>query len=164
MPIPIDFSKLAAQDVLDLASFIEHEAEERYLTFAVHLEAYGDADGAAFFRRMAALEGAHGAQIEVRRTARFADLPGHVRDAVEWDVEGPQLDRSRTSLGVNEAFGMALASEIRARDFFAGALEHMTGTRTAEMLAELHRDEVGHVRMIEEEMTRRGLSPLTASA
>lgn len=164
MPIPIDFSKLAAQDVLDLASFIEHEAEERYLTFAVHLEAHGDAEGAAFFRRMAALEGAHGAQIEGRRVVRFADLPGHVRDAVEWDVEGPRLDRSRTSLGVGEAFALALASEVRARDFFAGALEHLTEPRTAEVLAELHGDEVGHVRMIEEEMSRRGLGPLAASA
>lgn len=164
MPTPIDFSKLSPHDVLDLAAFIEHEAEERYLTFAVHLEVSGDADGAAFFRRMAALEGAHGAEIEVRRVKRFADLPGHVRDTVEWDVEGPQLDRSRTSVGPEEAFGMALASEVRARDFFAAALEHMTEPRTAEMLAELHGDEVGHVRMIEEEMCRRGLRPVTAPA
>ncbi|MEW6338874.1 MAG: ferritin family protein [Acidobacteriota bacterium] len=164
MPIPIDFSKLGPQDVLDLASFIEHEAEERYLTFAAHLEVHGDTDGSSFFRRMAALEGGHGAQIEGRRVARFADLPGRVRDAVEWDVEGPRLDRSRTSLAVDEAFVMALASEVRARDFFAAALEHMTEARTAAMLAELHADEVGHVRMIEEEMSRRGLRPVSARA
>jgi rubrerythrin len=154
MPIPIDFSKLSAQDVLDIAAFIEHEAQERYEVFAAHLETAGDHATAGFFRKMAQLEAAHGAQVEVRRIARFADLPAHVRDVVEWDVEGPTLDRSRSSFTAEEALDAALASEVRARDFFAGALEFIVDTQTAAMLEELHGDEVGHVRMLEEQKAR----------
>ncbi len=75
MPIPIDFTKLSPQDVLEIAAFIEHEAMERYETFAAHLEVAGDRGAAAFFLTMAELEGAHGARISARRVARFADLP-----------------------------------------------------------------------------------------
>ena len=150
MPLPIDWSKLTPQDVLDIAAFIEHEAQERYLLFADHLDRQGESEAARFFRFMAELEGAHGAQVTERRRSRFADLPGHVRDAVEWDVEGPPLDRGAHSLSVRDAFAMAMASEERARDFFAEACDHLVDERTRKMLAELHRDEVSHVRMLTE--------------
>ncbi len=150
MPLPIDWSKLTPQDVLDIAAFIEHEAQERYLLFADHLDRQGESEAAGFFRFMAELEGVHGAQVTERRHSHFADLPGHVRDAVEWDVEGPQLDRGTHSLSVRDAFAMALASEERARDFFAEACDHLVDEKTREMLAELHRDEVSHVRMLTE--------------
>lgn len=148
MPLPIDWSRLAPQDILDIAAFIEHEAQERYLLFADHLDRQGESEAAGFFRLMAELEGVHGAQVTERRKARFADLPGHVRDAVEWDVEGPDLDRGISSLSVRDAFAMALASEERARDFFGEACDHLVDEKTREMLAELHRDEVSHVRML----------------
>ncbi|MGE5236571.1 MAG: ferritin-like domain-containing protein [Acidobacteriota bacterium] len=154
MPIPIDFAKLAPQDILDIAAFIEHEAQERYEVFAVHLETQGDRETARFFRTMAQLEATHGAQVEGRRVARFADLPGHIRDVVEWDVEGPPLDRSQGSFTAEEALDLALASEVRAREFFAGAQQFMVDPQTAAMLAELHRDEVGHIRMLEEQKAR----------
>ncbi len=148
MPLPIDWSKLAPQDVLDVAAFIEQEAQERYLLFADHLDRQGESEAARFFRFMAELEGAHGAQVAARRHSNFADLPGHVRDAVEWDVEGPPLDRGIGSLSVAEAFAMALASEERARDFFAEACDHLVDEKARDMLAELYRDEVSHVRML----------------
>lgn len=150
MPLPIDWSKLAPQDILDIAAFIEHEAQERYLYFAEHLDRQGEGEAAAFFRYMAQLEGAHGEHVSQRRQVRFADLPGHVRDAVEWDVEGPTLDRGVTSLSLAEAFTLAVASEERARDFFAEACDHLVEERARRVLAELYRDEVGHVRMLEQ--------------
>lgn len=150
MPLPIDWSKLAPQDILDIAAFIEQEAQERYLFFADHLDRQGESEAAGFFRLMAELEGVHGAQVLERRTARFANLPGHIQDAVEWDVEGPELDRSIRSLSLSDAFAMALASEERARDFFAEACDHLVDEKTREMLAELHRDEVSHVQMLQE--------------
>lgn len=150
MPLPIDWSKLTPQDILDIAAFIEREAQERYLLFADHLDRQGDFEAAGFFRLMAELEGAHGAQVTRRRAARFADLPGHVRDAVEWDVEGPELDRGVRSLSLHDAFAMALASEERARDFFAEACDHLVDEEARATLSELHRDEVSHVRMLKE--------------
>ncbi len=154
MPIPIDFSKLRAQDILDVAAFIEHEACERYEVFAEYLDAQGERGAAAFFRRMAQLEAAHGAELAGRRVTRFADLPAHVRDAVEWDVEGPSLDRSRLRLSVAEAVEIGLASEERARDFYAEALEHLVDPEATRVLEELRADEVSHVRLLEVERSR----------
>ena len=154
MAIPIDFSKLGPQDILDVASFIEHEAQERYELFAQHLETEGERAAAAFFRRMAELEAAHGAELVGRRITRFADLPARVRDAVEWDVEGPSLDRSRVRLTVGEAVEIGIASEERARDFYAEALEHMVDVQVAAVLEELREDEVSHIRLLEEQGAR----------
>ena len=159
MPIPIDFSKLSPQDILDIAAFIEDEARERYETLAAHMETAGDLGAARFFLKMAELEGVHGAQVAARRSARFSDLPAHVRNAVEWDVEGPPLDRSRTSFTVAEALDLAVASEVRARDFFAEAAEHLVDPAVAAVLRELHGDEVEHIRMLEE---RRAALPVVA--
>ncbi len=150
MPIPIDFTKLSPQDVLEIAAFIEHEAKERYETFAAHLESVGDRGAAEFFLTMAKLEGAHGARISARRVARFADLPVHIRDVVEWDVEGPALDRDTTKLTAAKALEVALASEIRARDFYTEALEHLVDPAVAAVLAELRGDEVEHIGMLEQ--------------
>ncbi|MEP0775487.1 MAG: ferritin family protein [Acidobacteriota bacterium] len=154
MPLPIDWSKLTPQDILDIAAFIEQEAQERYLLFADHLDRQGESEAAGFFRLMAELEGVHGAQVSHRRAARFADLPGHIQDAVEWDVEGPALDRNVSTLTIHDAFAMALASEERARDFFAEACDHLVDEKTRDMLAELHRDEVSHVQMLQEMRAR----------
>ncbi len=154
MPLPIDWSKLAPQDILDIAAFIEQEAQERYMLFADHLDRQGESEAAGFFRLMAELEGVHGAQVSHRRAVRFAGLPGHVRDAVEWDVEGPELDRNVRSLSLHDAFAMALASEERARDFFAEACDHLTDEKARQVLSELHRDEVSHVQMLREMRTK----------
>ncbi len=150
MPIPIDFSKLSPQDILDIAAFIEDEARERYETLAAHMEAVGDLGAARFFLTMAELEGAHGVRVTARRSARFPGLPAHLRNVVEWDVEGPPLDRSRISFTVAEALALAVASEERARDFFAEATEHLVDPAVAAVLRELHGDELQHLRMLEE--------------
>ena len=152
MPIPIDFSKLQPQDVLDIATFIEHEAQQRYDLYADHLEREGDPRAAEFFRFMATLERAHGAQLGARRLKRFADLPKRVRDVVEWDVEGPPLDRRVSRLSFTTALEMAIASEERARDFFAAALEQPVGDGLQAVLAELHRDEQGHIALLRDQI------------
>jgi erythrin-vacuolar iron transport family protein len=148
--IAVDFAKLGPGDVLDLAAFIEHEARERYELFADHLEREGEMSAAQFFRHMAELEDAHGEHLARRRERRFAGLPAHLRDAVEWDVEGPPLDRDATRLALARALEIALASERRARDFFAGAMEFLVDEPTRRVLSELRDDEVAHIRMLEE--------------
>lgn len=165
MPLPIDYSKLDAQDVLDIAAFIEHEAEQRYEAFADHMEAQGDPESARFFRYMAELEGKHGAVVTARRESEYGGLPARLRDVVEWDVEGPPLDRSARRLSSEAALELALCSEQRARDFFAEAQEHLTDPQVAKVLAELHRDEEDHIRMLEERRARlSGAAPGTVSS
>ena len=77
-------------------------------------------------------------------------LPSGLRDVLEWDVEGPPPDRTVKALSLDAAFEMALASERRARDFFADAMAHFTGDDVHRVLSELHDDELAHIRMIEE--------------
>ena len=160
MAIPIDFSKLGPQDILDIAAFIEDEARERYETLASHMEAEGDLGAASFFLKMAELEGAHGARVTARRESRFAGLPAHLRNVVEWDVEGPPLDRSRSSFTLGEALEVAIASEVRARDFFAEAAQHLVDPAVAAVLRKLHADELEHIRLLEQ---RRALLPASAA-
>lgn len=154
MPLPIDFAKLSAQDVLDVAAFIEREAQERYTSFADHLASAGEADAARFFRQMADLEAAHGEQVKRRRGREFGGLPAHLRDVVLWDVEGPALDRDVTHLTLADAIAIALASEARARDFFAGATEFFVDAPTRRVLDDLCRDEIGHIALIEDYRAR----------
>jgi len=150
MATPVDFAKLSAADILDLAAFIEHEAQERYESFAEHLAAQGDGEAAAFFRMMAAVESSHATAVAGRRSARFPDPPARLRDVIEWDVEGPPLDRNVSRLSRDAAVALALASEARAYEFFAGAAEHLVGEAAAAVLAELRDDELGHIRMLED--------------
>jgi rubrerythrin len=156
MGLPIDFSKLTAQDVLDMAAFIEREAQNRYEDFAAQLGDNGNQEAARFFLQMAALEGAHGAQVARRRQHDYEELPSHLRDAVEWNVEGPPLDRKVAALSLEAALEMALESERHARDFFAEAMEHLVDDGVRRVLAELHADELAHIRMIEERRAQLG--------
>jgi rubrerythrin len=154
VPLPIDFSKLAAQDVLDIAAFIEREAQQRYEAFADHLERQGETDAAHFFRDMAILEGSHGAAVTNRRERDFDGLPAHLRDVVDWDVEGPEMDHDVSRLSALEATEIALASERRARDFYAEAIQHLADPAVTAVLADLHRDEIYHIRLLEERGAR----------
>jgi rubrerythrin len=152
--LPIDFSKLAAQDVLDIAAFIEREAQQRYEAFADHLERQGNTDAARFFRDMAILEGSHGQAVTNRREREFDGLPAHLRDVVDWDVEGPEMDHDVSKLSAADGTEMALASERRARDFYAEAIEHLADPAVTAVLADLHRDEIYHIRLLEERSAR----------
>jgi len=154
VPLSIDFAKLSAQDVLDIAAFIEREAQERYDLFADHLASVGEADAARFFRQMAELEAAHGEKATRRRGRDFADLPAHVRNVAEWDVEGPPLDRGVDRLSLGEAIEIALASEARARDFYAAAAEFFVDAPTHRILDDLGRDEIAHIRLLEDYRAR----------
>jgi rubrerythrin len=155
MALDMDFSKLKPQDVLDLAMFAEEEAEEQYGRLATAMDAARNSDVAEFFRKMAGREKRHCEQISERRQALYHDAKPNLANRAVWGVEAPYDAKIDASMAIGDAFAIALASERRAQDFYAGALEHLTGQAVADLLESLRLAEVEHQRMLELERAKR---------
>jgi rubrerythrin len=154
MPQPIEFRTLSLKDALDLAILIEDEARERYEEFVNQLELHHTAEAAAFFRHMAANETRHGEELSERRKARFGDAPSAVTRAMLWDVEAPDYDQARMFMSARHAMNVALDSEIKARDFFAAALPHVTDPAVRELFEELRQEELEHEQLVRQHLAK----------
>jgi rubrerythrin len=155
MGLAMDFSKLKPQDVLDLALFAEEEAEEQYERLAVAMEAGRNREVAGFFRKMAEREKRHREQVGERRRALYRDARPNLANRAVWAVEAPYDAAIGPAMALEEAFAIATASEQRAHDFYAGALEQLTEPTVAELFEGLRKAEVEHKRMLELEREKR---------
>lgn len=154
MPQPIDFATLSLKDALDLAILIEQEAQERYEEFVDQLEMHHTAEAAQFFRHMAGNEAKHGRELAERRQSRFGDAPVVVSRAMLWDVEAPEYDRARVFMSPRHAMEVALEAEIKAHDFFAAALPHVTDPEVKALFDELREEEVEHRHLVEKHLAK----------
>lgn len=154
MGLEFDFSKLDAMDVLDLACFIEREAEGNYLHLASWAEKNSPA-AAEFFLRMARLEGAHDSQIGDRRRELFGDQPSRYSDSAPWEVEVPDYDEVGTSFTLEQAYLLALGAEERAEAYFRQAVDYISDPQTVEILKDLAEEEREHQRLLKKEMASR---------
>ena len=154
MALDMDFSKLKPQDVLDLAMFAEEEAEEQYGRLAVAMEAARNAEVAEFFRRMAGREKRHREQIAERRQALYRDAKPNLANRAVWGVEAPYDAKIDPAMAIGDAFAIAVASERRAQDFYAGAMEHLTEATVSDLFETLRLAEIEHQRMLEIERTK----------
>lgn len=152
--MPMDFAKLQPQDVLDIATFVEREAHDRYQELADEMSRRGAGDAADFFRAMARRELRHGERLAARRKELFGDAPAHVRDVVFWEIEAIDYRQNLPAITLRQALELALSAEIKAHDYYAGALEYHTDPAVAELFEELRLAEVEHQRMIREELAR----------
>ncbi len=154
MPPVINFASLSLQDALDLAILIEEEAKDRYEEFSEQLAIHHTPEAAAFFRTMAANETRHGEDLALRRQDLFGDAPTKVTRAMLWDVEAPDYDQSRMFMSARQAMEVALASEIKAHDFFDAALKHVTNADVKHLFEELRGEELEHQQMVKAVMAR----------
>lgn len=155
MGLAMDFSKLKPQDVLDVAMFAEDEAEEQYGRLAVAMEAGHNREVAEFFRKMAGREKRHREQVSERRQALYKDAKPNLANRAVWAVEAPYDAMIDPAMPVGDAFAIAIASEQRAHDFYAGALEQLTEPAVADLFEGLRMAELEHKRMLELERTKR---------
>jgi rubrerythrin len=159
----IEFPRLTLKDSLDLAILIEEEAQERYEEFAEQMEEYDTPDAARFFRFMAGNEARHGAELRSRRQARFADSPAAVDRDMLWDVEAPAYDRARAFMSARQALEVALASEVKAHEFFTRALPHISDPEVKALFQELQAEEIQHQELVRREIDKQppddGLDP-----
>jgi erythrin-vacuolar iron transport family protein len=155
----IDLATLSLQDALDLAILIEDEARERYEEFSKIVGGRYAGDASDMFRMMAANEAKHGRQLAERRRALFASAPRRLsRDALD-DVEAPDRGQPRVFMSARQAMEVALASEEKAFDFFAEALQHVADPDVRALFEELKGEELQHRALVQERLVRLPLGP-----
>jgi rubrerythrin len=154
MGVDFDFSMLDGMDVLDLACFIEREAERTYEQLASWAEK-NSPEAAEFFQRMVRLESQHDSQIAERRRALYGDRPSRYTDSAPWEVEVPDFDNVGTSFTLEQAYRLALGAEERAEAYFRQAVEYVSDPETVGILEALADEEVEHQRFLKEEMAAR---------
>ncbi len=145
---PIDFRTLTLQDALDLALSIEEEAKERYEQFAKLTGGRYEGDAADMFRQMATYEQRHWGEIDRKRRELFGDAPRRVTAAALDDVEAPDRGQPRVFMSARQAVEVALASEMKAYDFFDEALPQVKDPDVRRLFEELREEEKRHVVLV----------------
>ena len=136
------------------AMAIETEAVDRYEELADQMEVHNNPEVAAFFRKMAEIEGKHVTNVE--HLCGDTELP-HISP---WDLawagdESPEspkhTDDVHYLMTPYHAIEMAIDGEQRAADFFRAVAENEAAPDDVRNLAdELARDELEHVRLLRE--------------
>ena len=150
----IDFSILSLRDTLDLAIAVEEEAKERYDEVAEQLEAHHSPEVAKFFRFMSDNEVKHAEVLAAQRSELFGSEPNTADTSAIYDIEAPDYDGARAFMSVHDALEVALNAEIKAYEFYHGALPLVTDDSTKELFTRLRDEEVRHQEMIKEIMVK----------
>ncbi len=153
MTIQVDFSKLRANDALDMAIAIEDEGAYYYEQLADWI---GDhkPDVSDFFRRMSVRERRHHDQVVALREELFAGKASSHAEKVSWGVEAPDFDAVPNDITLRQAFDVAMDSEVRAHDFYASAIEYAADDQIADLFEGLRASEADHQRLLKEEMAK----------
>lgn len=152
MSVQIDFANLSLKDALDLAIFIEEEARERYQEFFDQMVLHHTPEAAEFFHTMVGNEAKHEAELSARRQSLFRDAPRTVKRSQLREVEAPDYDQTRAFMTARRAMDVALKCEIKAYDFFAGALPHIKDPEVRSLFEELRGEEELHQDMVRKEL------------
>jgi erythrin-vacuolar iron transport family protein len=150
----IDYANLSLKDALDLAILIEDEAQERYEEFAAQMDQHRTPEAAKFFRYMVENEAKHGRELSARRVARFGDAPSAVSRTMIYDIEAPDYDAARAFMSPRKAMEAALASEVKAHDFFEAALPSLKDAEVRALFAELRDEEILHQTLVKVELAK----------
>ena len=154
MALQVDFSRLDAQDVLDLAIQVEDEAKENYEQLASWMETDGKQEVAKFFVKMAGLEQLHRDQLTAQRQELFGDTPPRHSDRAVWQVEQPDYDEIGRDLTVQKAFDLSIDAERRAGKYYAEALEYASDPQVIQLFESLRDAEHEHLRLLEQQKVR----------
>lgn len=154
MAAQLDFSKLDLKDALDVAVLIEKEAEERYVWFASMLGERYPGDAADFFSMMARNEQRHGAELAERRRSLFGDAPSRVTADMIEDVEAPGSGTPRPNMSPRHALEVAMASEIKAYEFFDQALPGIKDPAVRQLFEDLRDEEAMHQGLLEKQKAK----------
>jgi len=150
----IDFSSLTLKDALDLAIFVEEEAQERYEEFVHQMQSHDTHEAGEFFRFMARNEAKHGADLAERRVKLFGAAPRTVERSMLWDVEAPDYDEARMFMTPREALEVALRCEEKAHAFFVAALPRLSEPDVRALFEELRDEEVEHQDLVKQQMAK----------
>jgi rubrerythrin len=153
------FGSLSLMDALDLAVLMEEEARERYQEFTRVVGGRYAGDAADMFRLMASYEEKHGNQLATRRRQLFGDAPRRLdRDAI-FQAEAPDPTAPRVFMSARQAMEVALASEVKAYEFFDGALKHISDRDVRALFEELRGEEAKHQELVKERLAKLPAGP-----
>lgn len=155
----IDFTKLSLKELLDLAAAIEDEAQGRYDEFADQMEQHHTDEAAELFKTMAQYETLHGDRIRERRRQMFGDEPPQIDESMVFDIEAPEYSEAEAFMSVGQALKIAYKSEIKAYEFYDGAMQHVEDSDLRSMLGELRDQEAWHQKLIKDWIERHGDQP-----
>lgn len=159
MALEIDFARLSLRDALDLAILMEVEARERYEEFSRLAGGRSEGDASDVFRMMAQNEEKHRLQLADRRAKLFANAPASITlDQID-DLEAPDRGAPRVFMSARQALEVALGAEEKARDFFDGALRHVTDPEVRTLFQELRGEEEQHGAFVRARMARLPTGP-----
>ena len=144
----IDFEKLDLRDALDLAILIEVEAKERYEEFTKLVGGRYPGDAGDVFRLMAGYEAKHHAQLLAQRKKLFGRQKVRVSREMIDDIEAPDRGKPRVFMSARQAMEVALESEEKAHDFFAGALKQVKDAKVKKLFTTLKKEEVKHKKLL----------------
>lgn len=150
----IDFNALSLRDTLDLAIAVEEEAKERYDDFAEQMDAHHTPEAAKFFRFMAANEIKHAQKLSAQRSGLFGDEPNTADTSALYNIEAPEFDAARAFMSMQAALDVAMAAEVKAYEFYDGALPKIEDVNVKELFVELREEEKRHQEMIQEARTK----------
>ena len=71
-----------------------------------------------------------------------------------WDVEAPDFDQPRMFMTARQAMDVALASEVKAHDYFAAALAYVHDADVRALFEELRAEEVEHQELVKSVMDK----------
>jgi rubrerythrin len=154
MNIGIDFAKVSAVGVLDIAMAAEEEAEEHYDRLAQTMRRAGNAEAGEFFAKMAGREHRHREQIAARRRTLFGDAPQDLRHVYPWNVEVPDDRKVGGSTPLLDALRVSMEAEQRAHDYYEGALDYVSDPQTVTLFEQLRDAELEHKRLLQLEIDR----------
>jgi erythrin-vacuolar iron transport family protein len=157
--MPIDFSALDLRDALDLAILIEEEAEARYQEFSKVVGGRYQGDAGDIFKLMAGYEAKHCEQLKARRGKLFGRQKVRVSLDLLEDVEAPDRGKPRVFMSARQALEVALESEEKAFDFYAGALKQVKDAKVKKLFADLKAEEVVHKRLIKARLVKLPTGP-----
>jgi rubrerythrin len=153
MGLEFDFSKLDAMDILDIAGYVEKEAEANYEELGVWCRTTAP-EVEAFFKRMAGWEARHRNQLIERRKKLFGDTPVRFTDSGVWGIETPDYDKVDDEMSVMDALNLALEAEKTAERYYSAAVEFLSDPETIAMFNELCKAEVQHQEMLKVEIAK----------
>ena len=130
---------------------IEVEAAERYALLADQMEVHNNAEIAAIFHKMAAVEAEHHSEIARRADeARVAGAPANFRWTSPDGPEAAAFEDAHYLMTPRQALLLARFNEERAVLYFEAIAGAATDPEVAALAAEMARDERSHVMWVDQ--------------
>jgi rubrerythrin len=139
---------------------MEHEAAERYDELANQMETHNNAEVAALFRELAAVERKHADKLKAHGQSVQAIRPRDMNVSRAFEMpETTPLDRVHYLMTPAHALELALENEEQAARCFAAFADAAPDAEVRALAAEMAKDERRHAAFIRERLAKLPAPP-----